>query len=191
MDYYRVNAEKYFEATRNADMTDACSRFLKYLEKGSSILDIGCGSGRDAAYFKEKGYVAEGLEPSEELGALAEKYSGVNIYCAALQDFVPEKRYEGLFACASLLHLREEEILDFFKRIHDFAVPGAYIYASGKSGITTGTAPDGRFFTEFTEELLRKILEGNTHLEVAELWYSDDVTGRTDFKWMNYILKYE
>lgn len=191
MDYYRVNAEKYFETTRNADMKDACNRFLKYLEKGSSILDIGCGSGRDAAYFKKMGYMAEGLEPSEELAALAEKYSGVNIYCSPVQDFVPEKRYEGLFACASLLHLKEEEILDFFKRIGDFAVPGAYIYASGKSGISTGLASDGRYFTEFTEELLQKILEGNTHLEVAELWYSDDVTGRTDFNWMNYILKYE
>ena len=191
MDYYRINAEKYFEATKNADMKDACNRFLKYLKKGSSILDIGCGSGRDAAYFKDMGYMAEGLEPSEKLAALAEKHSGVKIHCFPVQDFVPEKRYDGLFACASLLHLKEKEILAFFKRAGEFVSPCAYIYASGKSGITTGVASDGRYFTEFTEELLQKILKENEHLELAELWYSDDVTGRTDFNWMNFILRYK
>ena len=64
------------------------------------------------------------------------------------------------------------------------------MYISGKSGISTGKAADGRFFLEFTEALLAKILAVNPRLKLEELWYTEDVTGREGFRWMNIIVKF-
>lgn len=64
------------------------------------------------------------------------------------------------------------------------------MYISGKSGISTGKAADGRYFLEFTEALLAKILARNPRLKLEEMWYTEDVTGREGFRWMNIIVKF-
>ena len=189
MNYYEENAQTYYNKTKDADMTDSCNRFAKYIRPAGRILDIGCGSGRDMKYFKSLGFSPEGLEPSKGLWELAEKNTGLPVHCITLQAYRPSAPYDGIWACASLLHLTEEEILEFFKRSCEFTAPGGYIYFSGKNGIETGVSEDGRFFLEFTDELIEKILRENENLELVEKWYSEDVTGRKDFRWMNVILK--
>ncbi len=191
MNYYDDNAQQYFEATKNADMTDAYKRFCKYIEKGSYILDIGCGSGRDLKFFNKHGYIAEGLEPSKKLCNLIRTNMRCKIYCDSIQSFMSTEPYNAIWACASLLHLTPKEILDFFKHIDKFLFSGGIIYVSGKNGIETGVNADGRYFCEFSEKLLEDILECNSKLTLIEKWYSADVTGRNDFQWMNFILSFD
>ena len=74
--------------TVNVDMSECCERFLKYVVPGGRIIDIGAGSGRDINYFKDRGYVVEGIDASEEMCRLAADYSGAEVNCDSIQDSV-------------------------------------------------------------------------------------------------------
>ena len=191
MEFYEVNAEAYIKQTKNADMSAAYDHFCKYLKKEDDILDVGCGSGRDLKYFTEQGFQAEGLEPAKAIYHILIKEQKAVVYPVTIQEFMPKRKYHAIWACASFLHLPENEIIKFFDRIEKFLLPDGIIYVSGKKGIQTGYAKDGRFFLEFTEALLEKILKSNPNLELLEKWDSDDGNGRQDIKWMNFILKYK
>ena len=115
-------------------------------------------------------------------------FSG-EIICLDIQSYQPMERYDGIWACASLIHLQEEEILCFFKKIDMYLNDNGIVYASGKSGISTGEVADGRFFLEFTEQLVDKILTVNKQLKLEQLWYTEDVSGRRGFRWLNVVLR--
>lgn len=186
--YYNNNALEYFNSVNLADMNDNCERFLMYLKPGASIIDIGCGSGRDLKYFKEHGYYAEGLDASENLCELANQYSDCKVTCADLLSWQPEKQFDAFWANASLLHLTKEEIIIFFEEKNRFLANQGIIYFSMKSGIPTGNDDKGRFFTPFTEELLAEILH-NPSLKLLERWSNPDSMGRTDIKWETIIMR--
>ena len=188
--YYNTNAEDYFNSSINADMSSLYAEFLGYIPSKGSILDLGCGSGRDLKYFSEQGYKAEGLDASKELCKLAEEYSGCHVYCDTIQDFIPHEKYDGVWACASPLHLKEYEIRDYFKEIDRLVVPGGIVFASMKSGITTGQDDKNRYFTNFSNELLHSILKDNPSLDLINKWYSEDRLKRTDFQWLNCVYRY-
>ena len=191
MDFYEKNAEEYMESTKNVDMSSAYEHFCKHLKTGDIVLDVGCGSGRDLKYFLEKGFQAEGIEPSKAIYHILKKQKDLVVYPVTIQKFVPTKKYQAVWACASLLHLSKKEIIEFFSRIEDILFPDGVIYVSGKRGIETGYGKDGRFFLEFTEELLQEILNCNPHLELVETWDSEDGKGRTEIRWMNFIIRYK
>lgn len=77
--YYNDNSKVFFDETVCADVTPLYERFLKYVPEGGRILDLGCGSGRDVKAFRDRGYVADGADRSEELCKLASEYTGVKI----------------------------------------------------------------------------------------------------------------
>ena len=86
IDFYNSKATQYFRNTVNVDMSDCCDMFLKYVVPGSIIIDIGAGSGRDIMCFKDRGYVVEGIDDSEEMCRLVAEYSGAEVSCEMMQD---------------------------------------------------------------------------------------------------------
>lgn len=188
-EYYEINAKQYAEKTFSADMSEQYQRFLPLLKEGAAILDIGSGSGRDACYFQKMGYQVTALEPSTHLCEEIQKVFSGTIIHSDIQHYQPEQQFDGIWACASFLHLQEKEILDFFGKINCFLHDHGIIYLSGKNGISTGKANDGRYFLEFTEQLAENILMTNEQVKLEQLWYTKDVTGRKDFRWMNMIFK--
>lgn len=186
--YYESNAERYAEETLSADMSEQYRRFLPLLKNGAKILDVGSGSGRDACYFQKQGYQVTALEPSKNLCREIRKVFSGEIVCSDIQNYQPEERYDGIWACASLIHLQEEEVLQFFEKIDQYLDDNGIIYISGKNGIPTGGVEDGRFFLEFTEHLVEKILTVNKQLKLEQLWYTEDVSGRRGFRWLNVVL---
>ena len=187
--YYESNAEHYAAETFSADMSEQYQRFLPLLKKGAKILDVGSGSGRDACYFQKHGYQVTALEPSKNLCREIRKVFSGEIICSDIQNYQPKERYDGIWACASLIHLQEEEILRFFEKIDLYLNDNGVVYVSGKNGIPTGEGEDGRFFLEFTEQLVEKILTVNEQLRPEQLWYTEDVSGRQGFRWMNLIYR--
>ena len=187
--YYESNAEHYAAETFSADMSEQYQRFLPLLKKGAKILDVGSGSGRDACYFQKHGYQVTALEPSKNLCREIRKVFSGEIICSDIQNYRPKERYDGIWACASLIHLQEEEILRFFEKIDLYLNDNGVVYVSGKNGIPTGEGEDGRFFLEFTEQLVEKILTVNEQLKPEQLWYTEDVSGRQGFRWMNVVLR--
>ena len=187
--YYENNAERYAAETFSADMSEQYQRFLPLLKKGAKILDVGSGSGRDACYFQKHGYQVTALEPSKNLCREIRKVFSGEIICSDIQNYRPKERHDGIWACASLIHLQEEEILRFFEKIDLYLNDNGVVYVSGKNGISTGEVEDGRFFLEFTERLVEKILTVNEQLKLEQLWYTEDVSGRRGFQWLNVVLR--
>lgn len=188
-EYYEINAKQYAAETFSSDMSEQYQRFLPLLREQAKILDVGSGSGRDACYFRKQGYQVTALEPSKNLcKEIVEVFSG-EVVCSDIQNYQPDKRFDGIWACASLLHLQEKEVLSFFEKIDLYLNDEGIVYLSGKNGISTGKAADGRYFLEFTEELTEKILAVNERVRMEQLWYTGDVNGREGFRWMNVIFR--
>lgn len=187
--YYKINAKQYAKETFSADMSEQYKRFLPLVREQARILDVGSGSGRDACYFQKKGYQVTALEPSKNLCREIRKVFSGKIVCSDIQSYQPEQRFDGIWACASFLHLQEKEVLSFFEKINLCLNDNGIIYLSGKNGIPTGEAADGRFFLEFTEQLIEKILVVNERIKLDQLWYTEDVSRRKNFRWMNIILR--
>ena len=191
IDYYNNNATQYFSNTVNVDMSECCERFLKYVVPGGRIIDIGAGSGRDIKYFKDRGYAVEGIDASEEMCRLAADYSGAEVICERIQEWNPQEKYDGIWANASLLHLLLLEIEEFICRISrcDYLNPGGVLYISMKQGIKTGYDNRGRFFTDFSENIIREIILKCKTLEILDIWNTEDGLGRNDAKWLNVIIR--
>ena len=188
IDYYNDNADEYFNSVISADMTENYTRFLQYVPKGASIVDLGCGSGRDLKYFKDNGYEAEGLDASEKLCILAREYSGCPVLCTDFLSWKTERRYDAFWANASLLHLTGKDIITFFAQKTKYLADNGIFYMSMKTGIPQGDDPKGRYFTPFSEELLEQLLKASK-LELIDRWSNDDALGRSDTKWMSVIFR--
>ena len=189
IDYYNSNAAQYFSNTVNVDMSECCDRFLKYVVPSGRIIDIGAGSGRDINYFKDRGYVVESIDASEEMCHLAADYSGAEVSCERIQDWYPQKKYDGIWANASLLHLSFSEIGEFVCRASDYLMPNGVFYLSMKTGIQTGSDNNGRFFTDFSEEKVQQIVAKSTSLEIVDTWIKADALGRNEANWLNVIIQ--
>jgi len=190
INYYDNNAQEYFAMSVNTDMTDCYEEFLKHIPSHGSIIDIGCGSGRDLKYFIDHGYKAEGIDASERLCELAKKYSGCNVICTQVQNFTPESTYDGIWACASLLHLSQKEILELFKRLGLFFRDKGVLFLSMKTGIKTGFDPKGRYFTNWDPRTIQMIQRDFHYLKIEKHWITNDKLNRFDFQWENIIITY-
>lgn len=188
--YYDNNAKDYWISTVDADMTEAYNKFLKYVPDGGTIVDMGCGSGRDLRTFKKMGYQVTGLDASEKMTKLASDYSGVPVINADMSTWKAENPFDGIWCCASLLHLREEELSDFFGNLKYNLTHSGAIYISVKSGIKTGNDSKGRYMKDFTETKLKRLFHENG-ITVKDLWTNDDSIGRDGFHWINAIGVYK
>ena len=74
LDYYEKNAESFANGTADIEFSEMQDKFLSMLKDDASILDFGCGSGRDTRYFLQKGYRVTALDGSAELCRIAEGY---------------------------------------------------------------------------------------------------------------------
>jgi len=111
-----------------------------------SILDFGCGPGRDLAYFRSLGHEAVGLDGSEAFVEMAREFSG----CQVLhQDFLaldlPEARFDGVFANASLFHVPREVLPDVLAKLHATLKPQGVLFSSNPRGNNEEGMAGGRY----------------------------------------------
>ena len=184
IDYYNRNAAEYYRNTVDADFDGLRRKFIAYLPEHARIIDIGCGSGRDVKAFCNMGYRAVGLDASEEMAREARAHLGVEVIAADMAEWVAEKPFDGIWCCAALLHLHEDEAERFFQNLHHNLKPGGVIFLSVKEGIENGYDKKGRYMRNFDEEKLSGKLEA-AGLEVLEVNHTADSLGRTDFQWLN------
>lgn len=197
IDYYNAHADVYAKRTCNADMHQTRTHFLNALagafpelpRSRCRILDFGCGSGRDTKEFLSLGYQASALDGSEKLAALASAYTGIPVRCCLFQNFGDHSCYEGIWACASLLHLTAGELQDVLVHIKDALVPGGILYASFKYG-SGEQERSGRYYLDLNEKSVRNLIQLQSGLLLTEQWISGDVLpGREDERWLNLLLQ--
>lgn len=187
--FYNDNAEEFFNNTVNADMSATYSLFEENLSDiDGEILDLGCGSGRDAKHFIDKGYKVTALDLSPVLAEKASKYIGQQVIIGDMKDLDYNDRFIGIWACASLLHLAEDEVFETIKRCHKALKKDGVLYASFKYG-ENNYEKDGRSFTCFTRDKFLNLIEGLDFYYRATFETGDVRPGRENEKWLNVILK--
>lgn len=189
IDYYNENAKSFIEGTVSVDFTQIQNLFLEFLPEGARILDFGCGSGRDTKYFLDLGYQVDAVDGAIELCKAASEYTGITVKHMYFQDLDETEKYDGIWACASILHAKKEELPDIIHKMSSATKANGIIYVSFKYGNFEGKR-NGRYFTDMTENMMTALLAGIPELKVEKQWITGDVrAGRGDERWLNMILR--
>lgn len=184
--YYEENAAEFCKNTFAADMTFCRNKFLSYLKPGAHILDAGCGSGRDSKVFMELGYRVTAMDASQKICEEAEKVLELKVWCQSFEEIEMEKVFDGIWACASLLHVSKEKLPEVLHRLKRALKDGGILYASFKYG-EGETFKNGRLFNNYNEDTLRSLMEG-AGFEVLEVFVTEDVREeRKGEKWENVV----
>ena len=189
LNYYNNNAQQFFDNTCFVDFSSTQNKFLSKLPINSHILDFGCGSGRDTKYFLEKGYQVEATDGSFELCKMAREYTGIKVREMLFKELDEVEKYDGIWACSSILHLSIVELSDVLKKMKIALKQNGIIYTSFKYGNFLGER-NGRYFTDMTESSFVKILNKIDELVIEEQWITSDVRpNREEERWLNLILR--
>ena len=189
LDYYNQNAQDFVAGTVSVDFHETQDRFLKLLDKGSLVLDFGCGSGRDTIYFLEHGMHVEATDGSEEICRIASDYARISIKQMLFQELKETEKYDGIWACSSILHLPKKELKAVLMKMADALKEQGIIYTSFKYGEFEGER-NGRYFTDFTEDTFRDFVADIEEIQIEEVWITGDVRqGRNEEKWLNLIIR--
>ncbi|MBC7005040.1 class I SAM-dependent methyltransferase [Photobacterium sp. BZF1] len=168
-------------------MSSIYKKFETLLPEQSKILDAGCGSGRDSLYFTQNGHFVDAFDSSTELVKLASIHSSLNVINSTFLQYNNDSLYDGIWACASLLHVSKQNLPNTFNHLGNLLRNSGVFYCSFKYGIKE-VERDGRTFTDLTEDKLAEVL-ANTDLSVNEVWQTRDLRpGRVNEKWLNAIL---
>ena len=188
IDYYNRIADSYYWTTVGIDMSKLRNAFAAYLPAEARVIDLGCGSGRDVMAFGDMGHEASGLDASKELVELAKERLEVKASVGDMVTWRASEPYDGIWCCASLIHLNEEEKKRFFGNLQYNLKPGGVIYISVKEGIETGTDEEGVYTSNCTADELKSFLNG-AGCEILETVVTEDAMGRPGVKWLNVIAK--
>ena len=187
--YYNRNAAEYISDTFEADMAEIRRVFMIYLPARGTVLDAGCGPGRDAKAFIEAGYDVYAIDASEALVDHCRTIIGNRVELVSFRDYSTDMKFDGIWACASLLHLEHEELISVINRFAGYLKTGGVFFMSFKYG-TGDYIKEGRYFNCHTEDSINSLLSGVSSLEVLENFITGDVRpGRADERWINVIAR--
>jgi SAM-dependent methyltransferase len=184
--YYDRQGDVFFEGSVGADMSATRARFLARLPDPAEILEGGCGSGRDALAFAEAGHRVTAFDGSAEMVRRAREHTGLPVIQMTFDQVDWADRFDGIWTCASLLHVPRAELPDILGRLARALKPGGAWMASFKRGTTERQVED-RSFTDMTEDMLAEAMAAQG-LRIVDLWTDADVRpGRAEEHWVSVI----
>jgi 2-polyprenyl-3-methyl-5-hydroxy-6-metoxy-1,4-benzoquinol methylase len=187
-DYYEQNAQDFFDGTVEVDMSVLYDRFLPLVPEGGSVLDAGCGSGRDGLFFKSKGYKITAFDASETLCELASELLNQTVECMRFNEIRRQGEFDAVWACASLLHVPRAELSGSISALISSLKPDGVMYCSFKLG-EEEREHDGRFFTDMTEESFRLLMSDISPDAEIETWITEDQRPDRNESWLNTLVK--
>lgn len=185
MSYYKEHSKEFIESTFNCDMSEQYFFFEKHLKNRGKILDIGFGSGRDSLYFKSKGYDVYAIDPEESFVEHAKELGLDHIYKQKAEEIKFKNTFDGIWACASLLHVSSNSLSDVFARCFKALKKGGIFYASFKYGNFEGER-NGRFYLDLNEETIKHYYL-SSGLKLIEFSITEDIRPNKSDKWLNLI----
>lgn len=188
LDYYNKNSEEYFNSTLNVDMTNTYKPFLKLVPKDGKILDLGCGSGRDSMNFIKLGYEVTAVDGSKELAKRASVLLGKEVIVSTFEELELKEKFHGIWACASLLHIKREDLKIVLNNLYNNLEDNGVFYMSFKYGEKEYVDDKNRYFNCFTDESIISFINENTKYNILGLYITEDKLGRVnEVKWVNLI----
>ncbi|HVB48650.1 MAG TPA: class I SAM-dependent methyltransferase [Burkholderiales bacterium] len=186
LEHYDQRAEEFWQGTRAHDVSQNIAALLRHIEASPpfTILDFGCGPGRDLRTFGGLGHVALGLEGSARLAAMARRYSG----CEVLeQEFLrldlPPQRFDGVFANASLFHVPSQELARVLLQLRATLKPGGVLFSSNPRGENQEGWSRGRYGAYHDLEAWRRYLSAAGFVEL-EHYYRPAGLPRAQQAWL-------
>lgn len=188
IEYYNHNADKFVSDTLNCEFNQMQDKFLSYLSKNSNIIDLGCGSGRDSKYFIEQGHNVVAIDGSEELCKIAENLINKPVICKDFREIDYNNEFDGIWACASLLHLPKDDIANVINQCIKALKINGIFYCSFKYGDFEGYRNE-RYFTDLTEKPFENLISNLKNIKIKEMFVSNDVRkGRENEQWLNVFI---
>ena len=189
IDYYERYADIYYENTVNLDMGKILDEFLELLPENAEVLDLGCGSGRDSLYMEDRGCYVTLMDGSEQMCKLAEIHTDKDVVHMTFEEMDFEEVFDGIWACASLLHVEEKDMDRIMGKVVQALKPEGVLYMSFRYGETEGFRGQ-RFFHDYTQESAYEMVKRQKKLRSLRIWTTRDVRGdRKDQKWVNILAK--
>jgi 2-polyprenyl-3-methyl-5-hydroxy-6-metoxy-1,4-benzoquinol methylase len=182
--YYNKHAQAFLDETLHVDMSALYDAFLPHLPENAHILDAGCGSGRDSREFLARGYRVTASDASEKLAGLASRAISHPVAVRTFDQVSEYQAYDGIWACASLLHLPPQHIPQALAKLWQALKPGGVLYMSFKRG-EGQREHNGRNFTDATEEQLESWANALPWLEKITTWQTADRRPGRDEHWVN------
>lgn len=188
LDYYNKNSEEYFNSTLNVDMTNTYKEFLKLVPEGGKILDLGCGSGRDSMNFMKLGYEVIAVDGAKKLAKRASVLLGKEVIVSTFEELELKEKFHGIWACASLLHIKREDLKIVLNNLYNNLEDNGVFYMSFKYGEKEYVDDKNRYFNCFTDESIISFINENTKYNILGLYITEDKLGRVnEVKWVNLI----
>lgn len=186
--YYNQHANEFVAATFSVDMNSLYQPFLTHLPNQAHILDVGCGSGRDALAFQNLGHRVKAIDDSEALVKQATALTGIPVVQQSFYDFDEVAVYDGIWACASLLHCQRSRLPEVVQSLIQALKPGGVLYMSFKYG-SQDREKDGRVFTDLNEQQAAELLNLCSGIALLQQWLSLDQRPDRTEKWLNLLWK--
>ncbi len=182
LEFYDADPEGYFDSTFFRDVSATAGRFASHLPKGARVLDLGCGSCRDTMLLRRMGFEVVPADGSEGLRRVVKERLGIDVVPVRFDDIPWVDEFDGVWACASLLHVPSAELPGVFSSIHRTLRSGGSFFCSFKLGDFEGIR-DGRRYTDMASGRLEDILT-SAGFSVSDVW--EDV-GSDGTPWVNAI----
>lgn len=184
LSWYNKNAFEYVASTKDSLVHDALREFLQRVKKDGLILDFGCGSGRDSRYFLDLGYSVVSTDGSPFMAREAKRVFDIDVRVSSFLSLKEEEAYDGVWAQASILHLREDELKEVLVLIERALKDGGIFYSSFRKGIKDGEEGE-RYYTNMTLERYKSLLPSG--LVLVKAWEGRDVRKGVDKTWISFI----
>ena len=189
IEYYNKNALEFYNNTVSVDMTQMCEEFIKLVKPEGKILDAGCGSGRDTLFFLSRGLQVVSIDASDEMVRLSSELTGQKTIKMQFQEMEFVEEFDGVWACASLLHVNRSEIDDVIEKISRNLKHDGIFYASFKYG-EEEVMRNSRLFNSYNENTLKNLFEKHKVFSIIKVWKTqDNRPDRQDEFWINILIK--
>ena len=173
LDHYDQRAEDFRDGTRDHDVSQNIAALLQYIagEPPFTILDFGCGPGRDLKVLAGLGHIAVGLEGAARFAEMARADSGCEVW---QQDFLrlelPDERFDGIFANAALFHVPSQELPRVLLELHAALKPGGVLFSSNPHGHNEEGWSRGRYGAYHELESWRRYLSAAGFAELTHYY---------------------
>ncbi len=186
LEHYDVHAETFWQGTRGHDVGQNIAALLQHIESAPpcTILDLGCGPGRDLKVFAALGHTVTGVEGAARFVAMARAYSGCTVW---QQDFLqldlPPQHFDGVFANAVLFHVPAQELPRVLGDLHATLKPGGVLFSSNPRGDNAAGWSSGRYGVYHDLETWRGYLTAAGFTELTH-YYRPEGQPREQQPWL-------